>query len=128
MDVSLFNYFVIGGNLLLIIPEGYIFSGFAFKFMFNYCQCLHYGWSLLLKVYKASNFYAYITLSTVLGWGLFTSGCSLLCYTWWLKMPETKVSLFFLFSCHDGKSPGLRSGSLGPCTPGPTSQVLICSE
>lgn len=52
----------------------------------------------LLKVHKTSYICAYFTFSTVFGWGLFTSRCSLLCYTWWFKMPETKVPLFFLFS------------------------------
>lgn len=57
--------------------------------------------------------YIFYFLYTVFGWGLYTSGCSLLYYTWRFKMPETKVTLFFLLCCPHGKNTRLKSRSMG---------------
>ena len=73
----------------------------------------------LLKVCKTSDICAYSTFSTVSGWGLFTRGCSLLCYTWWFKMPETKVPLLYSFFIMEKVPWAGKSGLLSLLGPSP---------
>lgn len=55
-------------NSCLIIANVYIMEGsYAHPYTTNTTVNVYITDSLLLKVYKASNFYAYITLSTVFG-------------------------------------------------------------